>query len=493
MEELFSTPEGKVWQYFSEILAVPRPSKKEEKIIQYLESFADSMGLERKKDEAGNVLIIKRASPGKEHLKTVVLQSHIDMVCEKNQEVTHDFENDPIQAFIDEEWIKAKGTTLGADNGIGIAAQLALLAADDIEHGPVECLFTVDEETGLTGAFQLAPLFLSGDILLNLDSEDEGQLFIGCAGGIDTVATFKTKVIKPLRKTAALSIKLTGLTGGHSGDEIHKGFGNSLKIMNTFLWELRKNHKIQIADFQGGNLRNAIPREAEILLVVNKKQKESIIEAFEQYVLRMKQEYSETDPGLQMTCTDTDLPKRVLGKKLANKIIDSLYACPHGVMAWSTEMEGLVETSTNLASIKTGGKKIVVTTSQRSSVQKSKIELANAIESIFKLAKASVSHSDGYPGWKPDRNSEILKITEKAYQKLFRKKAQVRAIHAGLECGLFLEKYPALDMVSFGPTIKGPHSPGERLHIPSVGRFWKLLLEVLKNIPPKNALSATQD
>jgi dipeptidase D len=483
MSQILNLEPKEVMGYFYEILQIPRPSKKEEKIIQYLIDFAKTNNLDVKKDEAGNILISKPATSGKEKVKTVVLQSHVDMVCEKNSDIIHDFDKDPIEGYVDGEWVKAKGTTLGADDGIGIAAQLAILASDKLEHGPIECLFTVDEETGLTGAFALQKGFFTGKILINLDSEDEGELFIGCAGGADTVATFDYNKEVPESGSTALKIKIAGLKGGHSGDDIHKGLGNSNKILNRFLWLLDRETGIRLSEFDGGNLRNAIPREAFAIFTIAKNDKDKAKRLFDTYSKDIKKELHATEPGLTLSFEEVSSPEFVIDKKTQDALLDSLYACPHGVIAWSQTIDGLVETSTNLASVKFKGDKIEVSTSQRSSVESSKWDIAHMVEAVFMLAGASVKHGEGYPGWAPDKNSEILRISETAYEKLFKTKPVVRAIHAGLECGLFLEKYPDLDMISFGPTIKGAHSPDERLHIESNVKFWDLLLEVLKKVP----------
>lgn len=473
-----------VFQQFEEILKVPRPSKKEEKIIQFLLVFAKKHNLKVKKDSVGNVLISKPATKGYEKKQTIVLQSHVDMVCEKNNNIKHDFEKDPIIPIIDKEWIKAKGTTLGADDGIGIAAQLALLASKKVQHGKIECLFTIDEETGLTGAFALKPGFFTGKTLLNLDSEDEGELFIGCAGGKDTVATLKYESKKTPGKQVALKVSVSGLTGGHSGDDIHKGYANALKILTRFVWFVNHNYGLRLSKFEGGNLRNAIAREATAIFVVTSELPIKIIKAFETFSIETKAEYSLTEPNMSLSIELCDKPEYIIDRKSQFRLLNALYGCPHGVIAWSQEMPGLVETSTNLASIKFIHKnKIEVTTSQRSSVESAKNDIVNMVSSIFILAGFNTKNSDGYPGWKPNTNSKILNVSKTAYNKLFGKYPIVRAIHAGLECGLFLEKYPQLDMISFGPTLRGVHSPSERLQINTVQKFWDLLLEILKNIP----------
>ncbi|HBF88137.1 MAG TPA: cytosol nonspecific dipeptidase [Bacteroidales bacterium] len=474
-----------VWTYFEQICQVPRPSKKEEKIIKFLQDFGKKHNLETKVDKAGNVLIKKNASKGNEKMKTVLLQSHMDMVCEKNNDTVFDFDNDSIIPFVSGEWVKAKGTTLGADDGIGMAAQMAILASNDIEHGAIECLFTVDEETGLTGAFALEEGFLNSDILLNLDSEDEGQIFIGCAGGVDTVATFDDESESVPSNHIAYRIDVKGLQGGHSGDEIHKGLGNSNKILNRFLWENEDHFELRLSVFDGGNLRNAIPREAYAIVTVNEKLKNEFIAEFKKYSLSIKDEFSVTEPKMELTINETSLPKNVIDENTQFNLFNSLYACPHGVYAWSAKMPGLVETSTNLASVKFKNNKIEVTTSQRSSVNSAKEDIANMVESVFTLAGADVKHGEGYPGWAPNPDSEILKISVASYKKLFGNEPEVRAIHAGLECGLFLEKYPKLDMISFGPTIKGAHSPEERINIKTVEMWWAHLLDILKLIPKK--------
>jgi len=472
-----------LWKYFLEVCAIPRPSKKENKIIAYLLDFAQKNKLEAKRDEIGNVVIFKKATKGKESLPPVVLQSHMDMVCEKHSDVVHDFETDPIIPHLDGNWIKANGTTLGADDGIGIASQLALLASNDIEHGPIECLFTVDEETGLTGAFEMKPGFFTGKTLINLDSEDEGELFIGCAGGVDTLATFDYDNRPIPSGYVAFRMDVKGLLGGHSGDDIHKGHGNSIKILNRFLWKSTMKYDLCLSEINGGNLRNAIPREAYAIFTIDPACTASLVADFKEFEQDVKSELSLTDGGVALSLSEVEIPEKAICESVQFDLLNALYSCPNGVIAMSFEMPGLVETSTNLASVKmVEGEKIVVTTSQRSSVNSSKVDISQMVESVFRLANASVVHSDGYPGWKPNTNSEILRITEHAYKKLFGEKPIVRAIHAGLECGLFLEKYPDLDMISFGPTIRGAHSPEERLDVQSTQKYWDLLLEVLKDL-----------
>jgi dipeptidase D len=473
----------KVWFYFEEICKVPRPSKKEGKIKEYLLAFGKKLGLETITDEAGNVLIRKPATKGKEGIRAVILQSHMDMVCEKNSDTTHDFENDPIQPFISDGWVKAKGTTLGADDGIGMAAQLAFLAAKDIEHGPVECLFTVDEETGLTGAFAIKPGFLKGKILLNLDSEDEGQLFIGCAGGKDTQATFTYQKEKPHQNLIAFKIMISGLNGGHSGDDINKGLANSNKLLNRLLWKCSQ-FGIRISSIDGGNLRNAIPREANAIITVPESSKSNLHRYIANYETIIRNEYKATEKNIKISIESVSLPDFVIDAQTTDNLLNALYACPHGVIGMSAEMPGLVETSTNLATIKMeGDNQIKIGTSQRSSVDSAKQDIVDMVSSVFLLANARIQQGEGYPGWQPNLSSEILKITKESYQKLFKVEPKVLAIHAGLECGLIGEKFPKMDMISFGPTLRGVHSPDERLNIQTVGKFWDLIIEVLKNIP----------
>jgi len=475
---------AEVWRHFEDICQIPRPSKKEDQIIAFLIEFGKRNNLETKRDEIGNVLITKPATPGKENLKTVVLQSHMDMVCEKNNETEHNFDTDAIVPWIDNGWVKAKGTTLGADDGIGMAAEMALLTSNDIEHGPIECLFTVDEETGLSGAFALQPGFFDGKILLNLDSEDEGELFIGCAGGIDTLATMEYQKEEIPAGHFAIRIDIKGLLGGHSGDEINKGRGNSNKILNRFLWQINKKYDIRLNDFNGGNLRNAIPREAFAIITLPSEFKENVRVDLNIYAAEMEQVWDINEPKLKITLESVDKPDFVIDRQTSNNLFDALYACPHGVFAMSSKMPGMVETSTNLASVKfTENENILITTSQRSDVDSEKYNIAQMVGSALTMGGAKIEHTDGYPGWAPNPNSEILTVAAESYEKLFEVKPIVRSIHAGLECGLFLEKYPEMDMISFGPTLRDVHSPDERINIETVDKFWKHLVDILQNIP----------
>jgi len=483
MKSLKNLSPQPLWNYFEEICQVPRPSKKEEKIIRFLLEFAAKNGLKVLQDEIGNVLIAKPGTPGRENDQVVILQSHMDMVCEKNSETKHDFEVDAIKAYIDDGWVRAHGTTLGSDDGIGMAAQMAVLTSTDLTHGPIECLFTVDEETGLSGAFALQPGFLTGTTLVNLDSEDEGELFIGCAGGIDTVGTLKyTSEALPAGSFAA-KLEVKGLLGGHSGDDINKNRGNANKILNRFLIEASKLFELRIADFNGGNLRNAIAREASATVVVPHLQKESLIVEWNVFASEMEFEFEYAEPKLKMHHQSVALPEFVIDRETQSRLLKLIAACPHGILEMSSRMIGMVETSTNLASIKfSGNNGIVLTTSQRSEIDSRKYMAAEMVESVMLLAGATVAHSEGYPGWTPNPDSAVARIAADSYKKLFGNDPVVKSIHAGLECGLFLEKYPDLDMVSFGPTIRGAHSPDERINIDTVDKFWKLLVEVLENI-----------
>jgi dipeptidase D len=472
-----------LFNYFEEICQIPRPSKKEERIRQFLLEFAGKNNLEAKTDGIGNVLICKPASAGLESAPKVVLQTHMDMVCEKNSDKVFDFYNDPIEPVVSGGWVKANGTTLGADCGIGIAAQMAVLTSKEIKHGPIECLITVDEETGLTGAFALKPEFFSGKILLNLDSEDEGEIFIGCAGGIDTLATFTYKPMPVPEDSLTFKISVSGLLGGHSGDDIHKNRGNANKIITRFLWMLSQNIDINLAEFNGGNLRNAIAREAYAIFTVEKVDKSTVLSGFNQFYEVISKEFMFNESDAKLKIDEVEIPGFVIDIKTKEQLINALYSCPHGVLEMSTRMKGMVETSTNLAAVKFIDEgEIKVTTSQRSEVESRKYMAAEMVEAVFKLAGAEVVHTDGYPGWAPNPDSEVLKISVDSYKRIFGVEPIVRSIHAGLECGLFLEKYPELDMVSFGPTIRGAHSPDERLDIETTQKFWKHLVNVLENI-----------
>jgi len=475
-----------LWDFFGQITQVPRPSKKEEKIVRYLLDFAKQNGLEAKKDKANNVLIKKPATPGKENLKTVILQSHVDMVCEKNSDVQFNFETDPIQTRIEKGWLKATGTTLGADDGIGMAAAMAILVSKDIEHGPIVCLFTSDEETGLTGAFALEKTFLEGDILINLDSEEWGEFCIGCAGGKSTTGTFTYRKTPPPAGYFWFEVQISGLNGGHSGSDIHVGLGNANQILTRYLWSLLEKCPVSLAAINGGNLHNAIAREANATVGVPVAFKEQTRVLLNQLQAQVSAELIKVDSNVQLSLYSADTPQECIDFETGKAVIHALYALPHGVIGMSHEIEGLVETSTNLASVKMEGDcKIVIKTSQRSSTDSLKVDIANKVAAVLQLAGAEVKATDGYPGWKPNPDSAILNVSKNAFEKLFGKKPKVLAIHAGLECGLFYEKNPRLDMISCGPTILGAHSPDERIEIATVEKWWELLMELLKTIPAK--------
>lgn len=474
-----------VFNHFEEICKYPRPSKQEEKIAAYVESVGNRNNLETVKDAFGNIVIKKPATPGFENRKTVVLQSHIDMVCEKNRGVEHDFDNDPIQPYIDGEWIKAKGTTLGADNGIGVAAALAVVEDKNLKHGPLEFLFTLDEETGLTGASSLDTTILSADILLNMDSEEEGSLYIGCSGGKTTKAQFTFDAEGVPAYSVAYEVKVLGLTGGHSGLEIQTGFANAIKLLNRLLWHSTKHHTLRIAKIDGGNKHNAIPREAFATVTVPQSHEADFLAFVTEFNKIVKDECATKDPNVFVSAENCNLPEAVMDIKTHLNLIDTLYALPHGVLKMSPDIEGLVETSTNLAIVETVGNNVNLVTSQRSSVASEIKDSVDMVTSVFYLAQAKVTHGDGYPGWKPNIHSEILILFKDSYKKLFGKEPEVKAIHAGLECGIIGEKYPGMDMISFGPTMFGVHSPDERLKHDTVAPFYQLLTEVLENIPSK--------
>jgi len=474
-----------VWDIFQELCDIPRPSKKECKAVDFAKKFGEDLGLETIVDEVGNVVIKKPATPGMEDRKTVILQGHLDMVPQKNSDIQHDFEKDPIQAYVDGEFVTAKDTTLGADNGIGVGASLAVLKSKDIEHGPVEVLLTIDEETGMTGARALKPGILEGEILVNTDSEDEGELYIGCAGGVDTNAKFYYKEESVPADTVAYRIDVKGMKGGHSGLDIALGRGNAAKVLNRFLYQVNKSLDIRLADIQVGNLRNAIPREGFAVVVVPNAQAGEFKNFIDELIPVIKDELSVTEPNLQVAYKETDMPGKVMDEKSQNNLIKGVYGCPNGVMRMSDSMEGLVETSTNLAVVKKEEGFIRAETLQRSSVDSAKEDLANMIRCVFELAGAEVVHAGAYPGWKPNINSPILKVMQDVYNNKWGKIPEIKGIHAGLECGIIMESYPKLDTISFGPTINYPHSPDEQVNIETVQKFYDFLLETLKNIPKK--------
>lgn len=468
-----------VWSIFDAMTQVPRPSKKEEKIRQWLVNWAKEHNVECHLDKTGNILMRVPATPGYENKPMVVMQGHMDMVCEKNSDVQHDFDNDPLKTYIDGDWVKAKGTTLGADNGIGVALAMAVMTDPEAKHGPLEALITYDEETGMTGANNVEEGFMTGNILVNLDSEEEGQIFIGCAGGKDTCAEFHYNPI-PAPDRYYAKIKVSGLIGGHSGGDIHLGHANANKVLNRFLLSQKD---IVIASFTGGNLRNAIPREAEAIIGLPMSRKDQLVAELNQYIAVIEGEVGDIEKGFKMTIETVDKPANIIEPTIAANLLAALQACPHGVQGMSRSMENLVETSTNLASVKMPESGVIrVETSQRSSVESEKEDIASTVRTVFELAGAEVTQGHGYPGWKPNVNSPILKTFAQTYRDMYSKEPEVMAIHAGLETGLFLTKYPSMDMISIGPTMVGIHSPEERLSISSVASFYQYLKEALSRI-----------
>ncbi|WP_315357559.1 aminoacyl-histidine dipeptidase [Segatella oulorum] len=475
---------ARVFEQFAAINQIPRPSKHEEKMAAYLKKFAADRGLVCKEDETGNILISKPATKGMEHMGTTILQSHMDMVCDKLVDVEFDFHNDAIQTYVDGEWLKAKGTTLGADDGIGCAIELAILDSDDIAHGPIECVFTRDEETGLTGAFGMKAGFMSGKYLINLDSEDEGQIFVSCAGGINTTATFTfTREAAPTGYTF-MEASLKGLTGGHSGDDINKKRANAIKIMARFLYLLQSQMPLRLAQWNSGRMHNAIPRDGKIIFAVPADQKAEVEQVWKKLIAGVEEEFHVTDPVMHWNLVETQA-QTVLPATVSQNLIRSLQALANGPLTFCQDkaLENMVETSSNVASVQSEENKAVIVASQRSNVMSNLKNMANTVKAAFELGGADVLQNDGYPAWKMNPNSKLVKVTVDSYKKLFGKTPVVRGIHAGLECGLFSEKYPELDMVSFGPTLRYVHTPDERLLIPTVQMVWDHLLDVLKNIP----------
>lgn len=485
MSEMKDLKPKALWNNFQKLCDIPRPSKKEDKVVEFIKKFGFDLGLETKTDEVGNVLIKKPATKGMEDRQTVVFQGHLDMVPQKNSGIDFDFEKDPIQAYIDGEWVTARDTTLGSDNGMGVAAAMAVLESKDIAHGPVEALFTVDEETGMTGAFNLKPGFVEGDILLNMDSEDEGDLYIGCAGGMDTISRFKFTEEEMPENMTGYQIKISGLKGGHSGLDIHLGRGNANKILNRILWVAARENGLKLSSFNGGTLRNAIPREAEAFAAVPTTNETAFLEIFKDLTGKIKNELSAVEPNLKIEAITIDPPAKVMDVDTQNSLLNGIYACPSGVIGMVAAMPDVVETSTSLGIVKTENNTIELVSLTRSSVDSLKESTGNMIVSIFEPLGASIEHKGSYPGWKPNMDSPILKTMKEVYNKKFGKIPAVKVIHAGLECGLIGDVYPQLDMISFGPTIDAPHSPDERVHIGSVQKFWDFLLETLKAAPKK--------
>lgn len=476
-----------VFAQFAEINKIPRPSKREEKMIAYLTEWGRSRGLDTQVDATGNVIIRKGATPGMEGRKTLILQSHMDMVCDKLVDVDFDFDNDPIRTHIEGDWLTAEGTTLGADDGIGCAMELAILDATDIEHGPLECVFTRDEETQLTGASGMEAGFMTGDMLINLDSEDEGQVFVSCAGGRATTATFPVSRMYHDSGYFFMRGSVKGLRGGHSGDDIEKKRANAIKILARFLYKEMQKTKFFLASFDSGKMHNAIPRDGSFLIAARYADRETLKADWNVYTAEVEEEFHVSDPDMVFSLESTDERRKVTGLNVAHALIRSLQAVDNGVFAMCQDkaLENMVETSSNIASVTTYDDRIVCVASQRSNVMSNLENQCNTVRAVFELAGAKVEQTDGYPAWKMNPDSQLTKLVVGAYKKLFGKEPTVRGIHAGLECGLFSERYPNLDMVSFGPTLRNVHTPDERLYIPSVQMVWDHLLEVMKNVPTK--------
>lgn len=474
-----------IWNNFSDLNAIPRGSKKEERIIQFMVDFGNKLGLETIVDPIQNVIIKKPATKGMEDRKTVVLQSHLDMVWQKNNDTDFDFDTQGIKMIIDGDWVTADGTTLGADNGLGVAAIMSILESDSIDHPAIEALLTIDEETGMTGAMGLQAGYLDGEILLNLDTEDDEEIDMGCAGGVDVTATGNYKEEDVLDNTVTMCLDVTGLNGGHSGMDIHRGFGNANKIMNRILFEAF-DFEINIVSIHGGSLRNAIPRESNVVLVVPEAKQVAFESKIKEISLAIKREFGTMDPGLEISLKEcTSKATSAMVTRCQITLIKSLYATHNGVYRMSPDMEGLTETSNNLAKVTVEKGEIKIECLTRSSVESSKMDLAQALRSSFELAGYDVNLSGSYPGWQPNVNSAILGVLTNVYKDMFQKEANVVACHAGLECGILGSNYPDMDMISFGPTIQGAHSPDEKANIESTQKFWDYLLEILKNIPKR--------
>ncbi len=484
-QEIINLEPKAVWENFYKLTQIPRPSKHEEKIQDFMMKFGKSLGLETEKDAVGNVIIRKPATPGMENRKGIIMQGHLDMVPQKNNDTKHDFEKDPIDAWIDGDWVKARGTTLGADNGMGVAAAMSVLASTTLVHGPVEALFTCDEETGMTGANGLQGGWLKGDILLNMDSEDEGELYVGCAGGVNGNIEFEYDEMIVPKGYSPFKITVKGLKGGHSGLDINMGRGNANKLLVRFLKFATREMDVRLAEINGGGMRNAIPREAYAVVVVPNDFVDEFLAAVAKYEAVYMAELKGTEPNLSFLAEGTQKPKSLIDERVQDDLIDSVYACPNGTIRLSDSMPGLVETSTNLATVKSENGVISVKCLLRSSVDSAKDDLCEQVESVFSLAGGMVRFDGGYPGWKPNMDSAILKQMKQIYEQKFGRVPEVKAIHAGLECGILGGNYPHWDMISFGPTMRFPHSPDEKINIPTVQKFWDFLVETLKNAPSK--------
>lgn len=478
---------AEVWPIFDQMLAIPRPSKHEERIQDWAVNFGKSLGLETIKDEAGNVIIRKPATPGMENRKGVILQGHLDMVPQKNSDKKHDFTADPIEALVDGEWVTANGTTLGADNGIGVSSALAVLASKTLKHGPVEVLLTATEETGMDGANGLKPGVLQGEILINTDSEDEGELYVGCAGGEDVNILFNYEDEEIPAGFMAFNLNITGMKGGHSGIDIPLQRGNAIKVFFRILHTVQEKLGARLVSIDGGSLRNAIPREAFGVIALSEASTGDFVALVDELAEIVKSELAATEPDLKLEVKEAELPSAIMNEKAQKNLTLAVLACPNGVIRMSDSMEGLVETSSNLAIVKSDSvaKTISAACLMRSSVDSAKEELASRIKAVFDLAGALVSFSGKYPGWKPNMDSPILKTMQEVYNKKFGRIPEIKAIHAGLECGILGGKYPHWDMISFGPTIRFPHSPDEKVNIETVQKFWDFLVATLEIIPEK--------
>lgn len=483
-QNLQSLSPSPIWKNFAKINAIPRASKKEEQIISFMVSFGEALGLKTVKDHIGNVIIKKPATLGMENKQTVVLQSHLDMVHQKNNDVDFDFATQGIKMIVKDDWVVADGTTLGADNGIGVATIMALLESSDIPHPPLEALFTIDEETGMTGALELKGGMLDADIMLNLDTEDDDELTIGCAGGIDITATGSYNEVAKQTDHIGFEINLKGLSGGHSGMDIHKGLGNANKLMNRVLFECAKSFEVRISSIDGGGLRNAIPRESKATFTITKNDEQKIKNKIDELSTILKSEYATTDPNLSLSIKKVDISTTV-EIAFQSKFLTAIYSTQNGIYRMSPDIDDLVQTSNNLARILIKNGKYEVLCLTRSSVDTEKHDLVNSISSAFQLIGADVTTGGNYPGWKPSPKSAIVELMNQIYQDLFQEKPHVNACHAGLECGILGTNYPEMELISFGPNIRGAHSPDEKVQISSVQKFWKYLLETLMQIPNK--------
>ena len=484
-QEIRNLEPKELWNKFADLNAVPRPSKKEERVIEFMKNFGNSLGLETFEDEIRNVIIRKPATPGMENRKAIVMQGHLDMVHQKNADTVFDFDKQGIDMYVDGDWVRARGTTLGADNGLGVATIMAVLESKTIAHPAIEALFTIDEETGMTGALNLKGGILQGQILLNLDTEEDDEIDIGCAGGIDVTAARTYHDEEVPEGSVGYSITVKGLNGGHSGMDIHKGLGNANKIMNRLLFDAFENFGLQIAEINGGSLRNAIPRESVAKVIISEMFDEAYLFDMQEIINDIKAEYKTTEPNLSIEIVKTDLPEKVMDLGVQEGIIRAIYAAHNGVYRMSADMADLVETSNNIARVIIKDGEILVGCLTRSSVESSKFDLANSLRSAFELVGCEVELSGSYPGWTPNVNSEILEVLKEIYEKQNGEEPKVVACHAGLECGILGTNYPEMDMISFGPTIHGAHSPDERASISSAQKYWKFVLEILSNIPAK--------